>query len=147
MSFEDYKHHAVKHVVLPSTEGCEGGPLAFDLIMPPSVVINPLAYAFYEKIKPYQDNESAEANEARTAAGLVLYVELLKACGWPEGFALEDINDMDDLNYLMQVAAVFFVRGNKTQTTAGVSPAVSETAPAPSLEPDSSGAGTSPATV
>jgi hypothetical protein len=147
MTFEEYKKRALRHVVLPSTEGCEGGPLEFDLIMPPAAVVNPMTLAFYEKVKPYQDIETEAAIDARVAAGVVLYTEVLKASTWPEGFGLESVNDVEDLNYLLKVAADFFGRGNKTQTKDGVSPAASETTPVPSLEPDSNEAGTFQVTV
>lgn len=147
MNFEEYKLKSVRHIVLPSTEGCASGPLEFDLIMPPAAVVNPLAMVFYKKINAHRDVESAEASDNIIAAGTLLNVEILKASTWPEGFSLEDVNNMSDLLYLLGVAGDFFRSGNETQMTAGVSPAVSPKTSEPSSEPDSNEAETCQATA
>lgn len=145
MNFEEYRKQAVRHVVLPSTEGCASGPLEFDLVMPPAAVVNPLAMAFYKKIDAVKG--TTDASDVQMTAGTLLSVEILKASTWPEGFSLEDVNDLNDLMYLMGVATDFFKSGNEMQTTAGVSPEASETAPEPSSEQGLNAVETSPATV
>jgi hypothetical protein len=97
----------VRHIVLPSTEGCEGGPLKFDLIMPPAAVINPLVLALYNKSKSYPVNKSTKASSEEFAAAVDLYMVVLKACTWPEGLGLEHIMIRKDLDYLLKVAADF----------------------------------------
>jgi hypothetical protein len=115
--------------------------------MPPAFVINPLVMTFYDKVNEYRGIESTEASEKMLAAGTLLNVGILKNCTWPDGLSFEDINDINDLMYLLEAAGDFFRGGNRTQTKAGVSPEASPKTSEPSSEPDLNEVETSQATT
>jgi hypothetical protein len=147
MTFEEYKQQNVRHVILPSTEGCASGPLEFDIAFPPAAVVDPLVNLFRKKIQEIGEEDTPGSRDAKSKALTSMFVGILQASRWPDEFSFEDIGTLDDLAYLVREAMGFFGIGGETQMKDGDSQAPSLTMSEPSSGRDSSNQETSPPTV